>query len=106
MRLAHLAGNSTNQEREKLKERIKNALLKIVENENELTNDRIEAAKTIISCEQVPTISYVPTSVKEALHAQAEVAYEAACAAEEISDEEAEELRGLLHECADMAATK
>lgn len=89
-----------------MKDRIKSALFKIVENENELTNDRIEAAKTIILCEQVPTISYEPTSIKEALHAQAEVAYEAACAAEEISDAEAEELRGLLHECADTACEK
>lgn len=42
-------------------------------------------------------------SKSESLHAQAEVAYEAALDAEEISDAEAEELRGLLHECADVA---
>lgn len=42
----------------------------------------------------------------ESLHAQAEVAYEAALASEEISNEEAEELRGLLHECVDMANSK
>lgn len=42
-------------------------------------------------------------SKSESLHAQAEVAYEAALDAEEISDAEAEELRGLLHECADKA---
>lgn len=45
-------------------------------------------------------------SKAESLHAQAEVAYEAALEAEEISDEEAEELRGLLHECADTACEK
>lgn len=45
-------------------------------------------------------------SKTESLHAQAEVAYEAALASEEISKEEAEELRGLLHECADMANSK
>lgn len=44
-------------------------------------------------------------SKEESLHAQAEVAYEAALGAEEISDSEAEELRGLLHECADMASS-
>lgn len=42
-------------------------------------------------------------SKSESLHAQAEIAYEAALDAEEISDAEAEELRGLLHECADKA---
>lgn len=45
-------------------------------------------------------------SKAESLHAQAEVAYEAALEAEEISNEEAEELRGLLHECADTACEK
>ena len=45
-------------------------------------------------------------SKAESLHAQAEVAYEAALDAEEISDAEAEELRGLLHECADTACEK
>ncbi len=45
-------------------------------------------------------------SKAESLHAQAEVAYEAALASEEISAAEAEELRGLLHECADTACEK